>query len=167
MDRVKQGKGHWERQVLSGLADPMWFAERIQRLAAPFRDKDIHLVAAFEALGFPFGAAVALQLNAGLILVRKLYDGDDLAGYESELIMDYSDQPKAFRVLASTIFDASRVLIIDDYLETGGQLRAADTLLRRLGADVIGAAFLGRACYAGLDTSFFSGILHECSQNEK
>ena len=151
-----EGKREWERRVLSAVSKPERFAAIIDRLVAPFRNREVHLVAAFEALGFPFGAGAAQALNAGLLLIRKTRCDEISPEFETESIQDYSGELKAFKILKSAVPKASRVLIIDDYLETGGQLRSAVNLLHRLGAEILGASFIKRATSAKLDLSFFS-----------
>ena len=59
------------RDITPPLADAAGFAEAIRRLAEPWREQAIAAIAAVEARGFLFAGPLALELEAGLIPVRK------------------------------------------------------------------------------------------------
>src|SRR5208283_4350214 len=59
------------RDITPLLQSPAAFRETIWQLAEPFRGKGIDLIAAAEARGFIFAAPLALEINAGLIPIRK------------------------------------------------------------------------------------------------
>jgi adenine phosphoribosyltransferase len=155
ISRARTGKLHWELRLLGALADARRFEQITRGLAEPFRLSSIQYVVAFEALGFPLGAAVARLLGTGLVLMRKTRLQDLFPEFEIEQIEDYSGDAKAFRVLRSAITSGARTLIVDDYLETGGQLRAAINLVERRQATVVGATFICCAKRCELDMSTF------------
>ncbi len=64
-------KGILFRDITPLLADPKAFSAAIDALCAPFVDAEVDYVAAVEARGFIFGAAVAEKLNAGFVPIRK------------------------------------------------------------------------------------------------
>jgi adenine phosphoribosyltransferase len=133
---VQEGKG---RADLSSLyRDHEAFVAAVHRMSEPFKEDKIHLVAAIDALGFVFGTAVANELNAGLILVRK----GDKVSVESDQVsfVDYSKKEKSFEIARSVVKTGQRVLIVDDWSETGTQLKAAILLLQKQNAEVIGVS---------------------------
>jgi len=147
---AREGKRNWEARLLSALSDYSKLNQIVGTLAQPYIDSQVHKVACFEALGFPLGSGVALTLKAGLVLVRKTELGrDSLEKFETESFCDYDGKQKIFKVLKRAIPIGTRILIVDDHLESGAQLRAASTLFERLGATVIGAAFI--SCKGSLD----------------
>jgi adenine phosphoribosyltransferase len=122
------------------LRDATAFRALIDDLAAPFRDDRVDLVAALDAMGFVLGGAVAVELGAGVVLLRK----PGLAAWAvvSEPFADYTGRQKSFEMVADAVTPGDRVLVVDDWSETGAQLEAAVALLERAGALVVGAAVL-------------------------
>lgn len=102
-------------------------------------DGPIDLVAGVEARGFLFAAAVAVPLNAGVLLIRK---GGKLPG--ATIAEDYALEYGQDRIAmhADACAPGARVVLIDDLIATGGTARAAVRLLRRAGAVVTQAQFL-------------------------
>lgn len=147
-----EGKRNWEARLLLALSDYTKLNQIVDALAQPYIDSQVHKVACFEALGFPLGAGVALAIKAGLVLVRKTEHGSDSLGkFETESFCDYDGKKKTFKILKHAVPIGTRILIVDDYLESGAQLRAASTLFERQGANVIGAAFI--SCRGSLDVN--------------
>jgi len=96
------------------------------------------LVAGIDARGFLLGSGVALALGVGVLPVRKagkLPPPVHSVEYALEYAVATLQVPAAGIELAGR-----RVLVVDDVLATGGTVAAAVTLLRRCGADVVGAA---------------------------
>ncbi len=121
------------------LADGPAFAAAVADLAAPWRAAPPEAVAGIESRGFILGAALALRLDCGFVPVRK--PGKLPA---RTLAQDYDLEYGRDRleVHADALPPGARVLVVDDVLATGGTLRAATALLRRQGADVVGAGVL-------------------------
>ncbi len=114
------------------------FKTTIERLAGPFQRKGITHVASIESRGFIFGAPVAYLLGAGYIPVRKkgkLPFKTLSHTYELEYGSD------TLEIHSDALDSASRVLIIDDVLATGGTARATCQLAEKLKAKVAGLAF--------------------------
>ena len=121
------------------LQSPDLFQSTVERLAGPFRRKGITHVASIESRGFIFGAPVAYQLNAGFVPIRKkgkLPYKTATHTYELEYGSD------TIEIHQDALDPASRVLIIDDVLATGGTARASCQLIEKLKAKVIGLAFV-------------------------
>ncbi len=121
------------------LQDKDGFRTAIDSLALPFKDEGIDLVVGIESRGFIFGAAVADRIGAGFSPVRKpgkLPSTTVRATYDLEYGSD------ALEMHDDAVREGQRVLIVDDLLATGGTARATTDLVRRLGGDVRGLAFL-------------------------
>ncbi len=111
----------------------------IQALAEPFAQAAVSHVVGIEARGFILGGAVATALGAGFVPVRKpgklpweRVTEEYALEYGTDALECHRDGLKA----------GSRALIVDDVLATGGTARAAGSLARKLGAEVVGWSFL-------------------------
>jgi adenine phosphoribosyltransferase len=116
------------------------FPTLIDDLAAPFVGDGITHVATVDAGGFPLGGGIAYRLGAGLVLIRK--GGRVDWQVEAITCVDFSGTEKQLEIARDAVGVSDRVLVVDDWSETGGQLRAAITLIERLGAIVVGVACL-------------------------
>ncbi|SDJ16144.1 adenine phosphoribosyltransferase [Frankineae bacterium MT45] len=135
------------------LADPAAFRSAVRALAEAARDAgEVDLVSGVEARGFVLAAALANELNCGLVLVRKagkLPPPTVTREYE----LEYG---KAVLEVPLGILDGRRVYVVDDVLATGGTLAAATQLLTEAGAQITGTGVLleigflnGRAALSG------------------
>lgn len=121
------------------LRAPQALAKTVDWLAEPYRDQRITNVVAIESRGFIFGACVAQALNAGFIPIRK--PGKlPWSTKRNEYTLEYGSGALEIHDDALTADD--RVVIIDDVLATGGTAAAAACLVRELGAEIVGAAFV-------------------------
>ncbi len=111
----------------------------IEQLVRPFTNRRIEAVAGVEARGFILGGAVADRLRCGFIPIRKKGKLPAKAiGQEYEL--EYGID--VIEIHEDAISAGEPVLLVDDLIATGGTAEAAVKLLRRLKADVVGAAFV-------------------------
>lgn len=102
-------------------------------------DKGIDYVVGIESRGFIFGSALAYNLKAGLVLIRK--PGKLPAETISqEYALEYGTDKIEMHVDA--VEPGKKVLVIDDLLATGGTVNASIKLLQKTGADIVGAAFV-------------------------
>lgn len=108
----------------------------ISDLLAPFEDSSIQIVAGIDALGFILGTAAALKLGAGFVPVRKAGKIPDRS--DSRQFVDYTGKEKGLELGRGAVAPGSRVLIVDDWIETGVQMRAAIELVEGQGGVVIG-----------------------------
>jgi adenine phosphoribosyltransferase len=126
------------RDITTLLLDRAGFAATIERLADTVTDKP-DLIAGIEARGFAIGAALALRLGCGLLLIRKdgKLPGETIA---EDYALEYGTDRLTMHVDACA--PGARVLIVDDLLATGGTALAAVRLVRRAGGVVTGARFV-------------------------
>ena len=115
---------------------PEVFQSLVRDMAAPFLDKAVNKVVALDAMGFALGGAVAHLLEAGLVLARK--EGKIAWSVETAAFTDYSTTCKSLEIATDALRPGDRVVIIDDWSETGAQLKAAVQLVEKLGAVVEG-----------------------------
>jgi len=115
------------------------FAMTIDMLASPYVGKSIDVVVGIESRGFILGAAVAERIKAGFIPIRKPGKLPSKALKESYALEYGTD---ALEIHEDAVDKGQRVLIVDDVLATGGTAAAASQLVRKLGGDLQGLAFL-------------------------
>lgn len=117
---------------------PAW-ASVIDHLAAKYQRGLIEIVVGVESRGFIFGGAVAHQLQAGFVPVRKR---GKLPGptIEEEYELEYGKDVLAIH--EDAIRSGQKVLVVDDLLATGGTMAATLRLIERLGGKVVGTVFL-------------------------
>jgi adenine phosphoribosyltransferase len=121
------------------LADSKALAAAVDALCADFTGAGIEYVAAVEARGFIFGAAVAEKLGAGFVPIRK----KDKLPYKTESVTyDLEYGTDTLEVHSDAIEGPAKVLMIDDLLATGGTMAAACRLIEKIGGRVAGIAFL-------------------------
>ncbi len=117
---------------------PAW-ASVIDHLAAKYHTALVEIVVGVESRGFIFGGALAHQLKAGFVPVRKR---GKLPGrtIEEEYELEYGKDVLAIH--EDAIRPGQKVLVVDDLLATGGTMTATLRLIERLGGKVVGTAFL-------------------------
>ena len=121
------------------LLNPKGLTLSIERLAEPFVGKSITAVAGMESRGFIFGVPVAQALGVGFIPIRKPGKLPSKTIKETYALEYGTD---SLEMHADAVKSGDRILIVDDLLATGGTAKAASALVRQLGADVIGIAFV-------------------------
>ena len=97
-----------------------------------------------DALGFVLGSAIAVKMRKGLVLIRK--EGKIPLGEKEMLkreIIDYSGTIKILELNKNLIKQEDRILLVDDWVETGTQMKAAISMIEELGGHVIGISSLG------------------------
>ena len=117
---------------------PAW-ASVIDHLAARYHTALVEIVVGVESRGFIFGGALAHQLKAGFVPVRKR-GKLPAPTIEEEYALEYGRDVLAIH--EDAIRPGQRVLVVDDLLATGGTMAATLRLVERLGGKVVGTAFL-------------------------
>lgn len=132
-------KGILFRDITPLLAHPGAFSAAVEALCADFTGAGIEYVAAVEARGFIFGAAVAERLCAGFVPIRKK---GKLPFRTESITYDLEYGTDTLEVHSDAVRAAAKVLMIDDLLATGGTMAAACKLVEKIGGKVVGVAFL-------------------------
>ena len=141
---------HIDRRVPGNKVDltPLCNESEVRRklildLARPFRKVDLDKVASPESLGFILGSAVAQRLNKGFIPFRKGRKLPVHRQYKSSVsFVDYTNQRKSLEVNRSLIKAGERILIVDDVIDTGAQVKTMIKLIERLHGEVVGVSVL-------------------------
>ena len=123
-------------------ADASLFAGITSALAGPFRRANITQVAGIEARGFILGGAVARELEAGFVAIRKdsgVFPGQKLTRVTAS---DYRGNSSLLRLQRASVSPADRVLLVDDWIETGSQAAAARALVEEAGAKFVGVSVI-------------------------
>src|ERR1700693_4511683 len=113
--------------------------EIAEALVGPFRG-EVTKVAGIESRGFILGTAAALALGVGFVPIRKsdgLFPGPKAP---ADTDSDYRGNRHTLRLQLAALGDDDRVLLVDDWIETGSQARAARQLGARCGARLVGVA---------------------------
>lgn len=127
------------RDITTAIKDAKALKLMIDFLTEQFKDKNIDYVVGVESRGFIFGSALAYNLGAGLVLVRK--PGKLPADtYTQEYELEYGTDK--IEIHKDAVAAGQNVLIIDDLLATGGTVEATVKLLDQTGANIVGAAFI-------------------------
>ncbi|MDU8910336.1 adenine phosphoribosyltransferase [Aestuariicoccus sp. MJ-SS9] len=127
------------RDVTTLFADPRGFRMAIDQLLHPYAGVRFDKVVGLEARGFILGGAVAHQLSAGFVPIRKK---GKLPGtvISEEYTLEYGEA--VVEIHDDAITAGERVLLVDDLLATGGTAEAGIKLIERLGGEIIGCAFI-------------------------
>jgi adenine phosphoribosyltransferase len=121
------------------LSDKDALREAIEALTKPFKGQEIDYVAAVEARGFIFGSAVAKELGAGFIPIRK---PGKLPFDTNSVTYDLEYGTDTLEIHTDAVKAGDKVLMVDDLLATGGTMAAACELIEKLGASISGLTFL-------------------------
>jgi adenine phosphoribosyltransferase len=127
------------RDITTLLGDAGAFRQAVDELVQPFAGKKIDKVAGIEARGFILGGAVAHQLSAGFIPLRKKGKlPHKTVGVEYAL--EYGTDTIEMHLDACAA--GEKVMLIDDLIATGGTALAAIKLLRQANAEIVAAGFV-------------------------
>jgi adenine phosphoribosyltransferase len=140
LSRFRWIGGHAD--VLGLLSDGEFFTHAIHALTEPFAEARVTKVAAVEARGFVFGAAVALRLGVGFVPVRKpgsVHPGPKAVHVSAP---DWRGRALAYEVQRTAVEQGDRMLLVDDWAETGSQALAARALIEECGGTWAGASLL-------------------------
>lgn len=127
------------KDITTLLQDGPAFRAAIKALLDQLPDKTIDVVVGPESRGFLVGAPLAYELGAGFVPVRK--PGKlPYNTVKQTYSLEYGND--ALEIHADAILPGQRVLIADDLLATGGTTAATIALVKKLGGEVVGLAFL-------------------------
>ena len=127
------------RDITTLLGNARAFRRAVDELVQPWAGMKIDKVAGMEARGFILGGAVAHQVSAGFVPIRKkgkLPHTTVRIAYSLEYGIDEMEMHK------DAVTPGERVILVDDLIATGGTAEGAVKLLRQMGADVLAACFV-------------------------
>jgi adenine phosphoribosyltransferase len=127
------------KDITTLLKDGPAFRYVVDTLAAQYQSERIDVVVGVESRGFILGGALAHQLKAGFVPVRK---PGKLPGKTIKVEYELEYGSDALAVHEDAIKPGQRVLAVDDLLATGGTMGATLRLIRLLGGQVVGVAFM-------------------------
>jgi adenine phosphoribosyltransferase len=132
-------KGIMFRDITTLLGDARAFRRAVDELVQPWAGSKIDKVAGIEARGFILGGAVAHQVSAGFVPIRKkgkLPHTTVRIAYSLEYGIDEMEMHE------DAVKKGERVILVDDLIATGGTAEGAVKLLRQMGAEVLAACFV-------------------------
>src|SRR6202171_821845 len=127
------------RDITTLLGNARAFRRAVDELVQPWAGSKIDKVAGVEARGFILGGAVAHQISAGFIPIRKkgkLPHKRVSVAYSLEYGLDTMEMHE------DAVEKGDRVILVDDLIATGGTAEGSIKLLRQMGAEVLGACFI-------------------------
>jgi adenine phosphoribosyltransferase len=125
------------KDITTLLKSPEALRYTIDALASQYRDKGIAKVVGIESRGFIFASALAYQLGAGMVPIRKAGKLPAQTMRE-EYALEYGTD--SIEIHQDAIAPGEAVLVLDDVLATGGTLAAACQLVEKLGGRIVEAA---------------------------
>ncbi|HEY3050668.1 MAG TPA: phosphoribosyltransferase family protein [Gaiellaceae bacterium] len=133
-------EGHAD--IVGLFADAELLAGAIDALAEPFAREGVTKVAGIEARAFILGGGVARSLGAGFVAVRKQGSIHPGAKAERTTAPDWRGYENVLRVQRETLGRDDKILLVDDWAETGSQAIAARALIEDCGATYAGLSLL-------------------------
>jgi adenine phosphoribosyltransferase len=127
------------RDITTLLGNARAFRRAVDELVQPFAGSKVDQVAGMEARGFILGGAVAHQLSAGFIPIRKkgkLPHVTVSVAYSLEYGVDEMEMHQ------DAVKPGEKVVLVDDLIATGGTAEGAVKLLKQMGADIVAACFV-------------------------
>lgn len=127
------------RDITTLLGNARAFRRAIDELVHPYAGSKIDKIAGIEARGFILGGAMAHQLSAGFIPIRKkgkLPHETVRVAYSLEYGLDEMEMHK------DAVAPGEKVILVDDLIATGGTAEGAVKLLRQMGAEIVAACFV-------------------------
>jgi len=127
------------RDITTLLGNAPMFRRAVDELVRPWTGSKVDRVAGIEARGFILGGAIAHQLAAGFVPIRKkgkLPHETVRVAYSLEYGLDEIEMHR------DGVARGERIILVDDLIATGGTAEAAVKLLRSLGAEILAACFV-------------------------
>ncbi len=127
------------RDITTLLGSARAFRRAVDELVQPWAGSKIDKITGIEARGFIIGGAIAHQLSAGFVPIRKkgkLPHKSVRVAYSLEYGIDEMEMHE------DGVTKGERVILVDDLIATGGTATAAVQLLRQMGAEIVAAVFM-------------------------
>ena len=127
------------RDITTLLGNARAFRQAVDELVQPLAGMKIDKVAGIEARGFILGGAVAHQLSAGFVPLRKKGKLPHRTR-AVEYALEYGHD--TIEMHLDAVLEGERVMLVDDLIATGGTALAAIDLLTQAKAHIAAAAFV-------------------------
>lgn len=127
------------RDITTLLGNPRAFRRAVDELVNPYAGTKVDKIAGIEARGFILGGAMAHQLSAGFVPIRKkgkLPHTTVRVAYSLEYGVDEMEMH------VDAVQPGEKVILVDDLIATGGTAEGAVKLLRQMGAEIVSACFV-------------------------
>ncbi|GAB5461799.1 MULTISPECIES: adenine phosphoribosyltransferase [Hoeflea] len=127
------------RDITTLLGEPRAFRRSVDELVHPYSGLRVSKIAGIEARGFILGGAMAHQLSAGFVPIRKkgkLPHHTVRVAYSLEYGVDEMEMH------TDAVAEGESVILVDDLIATGGTAEGAVKLLRQMGANIVAACFV-------------------------
>jgi adenine phosphoribosyltransferase len=135
------------RDITPLLADALAFREAVRRMGEPYKKGSVDVVIGAESRGFIFAAAMAVDLGAGFVPIRK----KGKLPYKTASVsyaLEYGTD--TLQMHTDAVSRGTRVLMVDDLLATGGTMAACCEMVHAAGGKILGIEFL-------IELSFLKG----------
>ena len=135
------------RDITPLLADARAFREAVRRMGEPYKKGSVDVVIGAESRGFIFAAAMAVDLGAGFVPIRK----KGKLPYKTASVsyaLEYGTD--TLQMHTDAVSRGTRVLMVDDLLATGGTMAACCEMVQAAGGKILGIEFL-------IELSFLKG----------
>lgn len=140
LDRFAWIDGHADVWAIFRDADALRVV--VRALVEPFRDVGIAAVCGIESRGFLLGGAAAVELGVGFVPIRKaggLFPGVKVMRATAP---DYRGVVNTLRLQRAALAPGDRVVLVDDWIQTGSQVRAVHALVAECGAELVGCGVI-------------------------
>lgn len=127
------------RDITTLLQNARAFRRACDALVHPYIGIGLDQIAGIEARGFILGGAIAHQLTAGFVPIRKK---GKLPGEKVSIAYSLEYGVDEMEMHRDAIKPGEKVLIVDDLIATGGTAEAAVKLCQQIGAEVVAACFV-------------------------
>lgn len=127
------------KDITTLVKDGVALQTAVNQMADHFKAAQVELIVGAESRGFIFGAPLAYKLGCGFVLVRKPHKLP-AAVERITYALEYGED--SLEIHKDAIRPGQKVLIVDDLLATGGTISATAQLVKKLGGEIAGFAFL-------------------------
>ena len=133
-------KGIQFRDITTLLQDSVHFKQVIDEMTEPWKNTAIDAVLSIESRGFIMAGAIAYNIGAAFVPLRK---PDKLPGetYKVSYTLEYGSTE--MHIHKDSLDNHTNLLIIDDLLATGGTALASVDLIEKFdNKNIVGAGFI-------------------------
>jgi len=112
------------------------FHDLLDDLCAEIDPQSVDVVAGLDAMGFVLGAGIATRLGKGFLPIRK--SGKLCVDTDSAEFSNYSGRTQSMEMRKPAFAPGTRVVLVDQWIETGGTMRGAIKLVEQQDGRVAG-----------------------------